>query len=195
MPATKLKYKLVTVPNPVLRQTSKRVGIVNEHTQEVIQAMEASMLKWETSRKHEVGVALAATQVGELLRIIIVRNNFDDKNDRTFSVFINPVITKFEGTMIEDFEGCLSVKDIYGKVPRYSKVRVKAKDLTGREFRVTATDFLARIFQHEVDHTNGKLFIDHIKDMPDAFYRLLPDGKLEKLDYDNEVKNSRILWK
>jgi len=91
---------------------------------------------------------------------------------------INPVITKYEGEIVKDFEGCLSVKNIYGKVPRYTKVRVKALGLNGREFRVTAENFLARIFQHEIDHTNGIVFIDHIKDDLDAFYVLGEDGGL-----------------
>jgi peptide deformylase len=195
MAVTKSKYKLVTLPNPLLRQSSKKVGIVNEHTTEVIEAMQRSIMEWENSRKHEVGVALAATQIGEQLRIVVVRNNFDDKDDRTFTVFINPIITKLEGTILEDFEGCLSVPDIYGKVPRYSKARIKAKDMNGREFRISAEGFLARIFQHEIDHTNGKLFIDHIKDMPEAFYVLMPDGNLEKLDYEKDIRNSHTLWK
>jgi peptide deformylase len=194
MTTTKSQYKLITVPNPLLREKSKRVGLISDHIREVIGAMEESMLEWENSRKHEVGVALAASQIGQLLRIVIVRHDFDNKEDRTFSVFIDPVITKYEGIMVEDFEGCLSVKDIYGKVPRHSKVRVKARDLDGREFRVTAEGFLARVFQHEVDHTNGKLFIDQIKDVPEAFYRLMPDGNLEKVDYEKEIKDNNIFW-
>ena len=156
--------------------------------------MERTTLEWEDSREHEVGVALAAVQLGQMYRIIILRNNLNDKNDRSFNVFINPVITKYEGKMEEDFEGCLSIKDIYGRVPRYHKVRVKSLDIYGKEFRVTAEGFLARTFQHEIDHMNGKLFIDHIKNMPDAFYKLMPDGNLEKIDYESEVKNNRILW-
>ncbi len=93
-----------------------------------------------------------------------------------------------------DFEGCLSVPNIYGKVPRHTKVRVKALDLDGHEFRVTAEDFLARIFQHEIDHTKGKVFIDHIKNDPEAFYRLNDDGKLEALDYEKDIKNNTVLW-
>ena len=96
--------------------------------------------------------------------------------------------------MEEDYEGCLSVKDLYGKVLRHTKVRVKALDENGREFRVTAEGFLARIFQHEIDHTEGKLFIDHIKNKTDAFYRLSDDGNLTQLDYDKEIKDNKVLW-
>ncbi|HEY9713518.1 MAG TPA: peptide deformylase, partial [Chroococcales cyanobacterium] len=132
--------------------------------------------------------------IDQLYRIVVIRNNYDNKDDLTFTAFINPVITKLEGQIEEDFEGCLSVKDIYGKVPRYSKVRVKALDEHGREFRVTAEGFLARVFQHEIDHTNGILFIDHIKDSPKAFYHLNDEGNLESLDYDKEIRGNRILW-
>jgi peptide deformylase len=139
-------------------------------------------------------VALAAVQIDKLYRIVIVREDYNDKNNDRFTVFINPEITKHEGEVKADFEGCLSVPNIYGKVPRHSKVRVKALDLDGKQFRVTAEGFLARIFQHEIDHTRGKVFIDHIKDDPAAFYRLGKDGKLEELDYEKDVRNNRILW-
>ena len=67
-------------------------------------------------------------------------------------------------------------------------------DINGKEFRVTAEGFLARIFQHEIDHTNGKVFIDHIKDEKDAFFKLDGDGKLNKLDYEKEISKNSILW-
>ena len=84
--------------------------------------------------------------------------------------------------------------DIYGRVPRYNKVRVKAINLQGEVVNITATGFLARIFQHEIDHTEGILFIDKIKDSSEAFYRLNEEGKLEKLDYEKDVQQSSILW-
>lgn len=192
MPAT--KDNIITLPNPHLRKPSQRVGIITNDTKTLIKQMEEATLDWEDSRDHEVGVALAAVQIDVLQRVVIVRRDFDNKNDRSFHVFINPEITKYEGEVVEDFEGCLSIKDIYGKVPRHSKVRVKALDLDGREFRVTAEGFLARVFQHEIDHTKGKVFIDHIHDKPDAFFKLSKEGKLESLDYDKDVKDNSLLW-
>ncbi len=188
------KDTIITLPNDHLRQPSRKVGLVTDEIKSLINNMEAATLDWEDSRDHEVGVALAAVQIDQLYRVVVVRSNFDDKNDRSFQVFINPEITKFEGEQVEDFEGCLSIKDIYGKVSRYSKVRVKAQDINGREFRVTAEGFLARVFQHEIDHTKGKVFIDHIKDIPEAFYKLNEHGKLEPLDYDKDIKDNRLLW-
>lgn len=189
-----MKDSIITLPHVDLRKRSKKVGFITDEIKKIVRDMEAATLDWEMSREHEVGVALAAVQIDKLVRIVVIRNDFDNKDDHSFSVFINPEITKYEGDIQEDFEGCLSVKDIYGKVPRHTKVRVKALDMNGKEFRVTATDFLARIFQHEIDHTKGVVFIDHIKEKTDAFFKLMPNGNLQQLDYEKDIRNNRILW-
>lgn len=188
------KEDIISLPHPSLRTKSKRVGVITDEIKQVIADMESATIDWDISRDHEVGVALAAVQVDHLYKIVVVRNNYDDKSDHTFTIFINPEVTKTDGKLIEDFEGCLSVPNLYGKVKRYEKVKVKALDVDGQEFRVTAEGFLARIFQHEIDHTNGIVFIDHIKDDPDAFYRLDKDGKLEDVDYNKEIKDNSELW-
>jgi len=100
---------------------------------------------------------------------------------------INPEIVKYEGEITTDYEGCLSVKDIYGKVPRYTKIRIKALNIEGHQVRFKADGFLARVIQHEIDHTNGVVFIDHIKDQKDAFYELDDKGELQPLDYDTSI--------
>lgn len=188
------KDSIITLPHKSLRQRSKKVGLVSPEITQLINDMEAATLDWEDNRAHEVGVALAAVQINSLLRVVVIRNNFDDKKDRTFQVFINPEITKYEGKQTEDFEGCLSVKDLYGKVKRYEKVRIKALNENGQPIRLTAEGFLARVFQHEIDHTNGIVFIDHIKDDPTAFLRLDSQGHLEPLDYATEVQSNTGLW-
>jgi len=188
------KDDIIALPNPHLRDRSKKVGFITPAIKQLVEDMQAATIDWENSREHEVGVALAAVQINVLLRVVVVRNNFDDKNDHTFTIFINPIITKYEGKIEEDYEGCLSVPDIYGKVPRYSKVRVRAMDIDGKEFRVSADGFLARVLQHEIDHTNGIVFVDHIKDNQTAFYRLEDDGQLEELDYDEHIRTNSILW-
>jgi len=188
------KDNIITLPNPHLRQKSQRVGIINDTIKQVIEDMKAATIDWDESRDHEVGVALAAVQIDQLYKIVVVRTDYNDKQNHEFTVFINPEIVKTEGETTEDFEGCLSVPNIYGKVPRYSKVKVKALNLQGKEFRVKAEGFLARVFQHEIDHCNGLVFIDHIKEKPEAFFRLDENGKLQPLDYEKDVKNDRILW-
>lgn len=188
------KDKIIRLPNKHLRQRSKRIGLVDPTIIKLIADMQEATLDWEDSRQHELGVALAAIQIDQPLRIVIIRNNFDIKEDRTFQVFINPEIIKYEGELIEDFEGCLSIADVYGQVPRYQKVRIKALNAAGKPIKLKAEGFLARVFQHEIDHTNGTVFIDHIRDKEDAFYRLQEDGKLVPLDYDKDIKENASLW-
>ncbi len=179
---------LIALPHDSLRQRSKRVGFIDESVKDIIKQMEQATLEWEDSREHEVGVALAAVQINVLKRIVIVRNNFDNKNDRTFQIFINPKIVKYDGDVVEEYEGCLSVKELYGKVPRYNKVKITAQDEHGKELRLTAEGFLARVFQHEIDHTNGILFVDRIKDHPEQFCKLTAAGKIEKLSAEERKK-------
>lgn len=188
------KDDIISLPNPHLRQRAKKVGLINGQIKQLVEDMKAATLDWEDNRDHEVGVALAANQVDKLLRVVIIRHNFENKANREFEIFINPEITKYEGKIEADFEGCLSVKDIYGKVPRHTKIRLKAIDINGQEVRLKAEGFLARVFQHEIDHTNGVVFIDHIKDKPEVFFKLQDDGKLEPLDYEKHIKNNTDLW-
>lgn len=185
------KDNIIVLPNPHLRQKSKRLPVITPEVLDAIQEMIEATVDWEESREHEVGVALAAIQIDKPYRVIIVRNDFENKADKSFSIFINPEIVKTEGQLEADYEGCLSVTDVYGKVPRYNKIRVRALDETGQVVRVKAEGFLARIFQHEIDHINGIMFVDHLKDHFDAFYRLTGDGKLEPLAYE-EVEKSGV---
>ena len=115
------KDSIIVLPNQHLRQKSKRVAVITREVQPVIQQMIDATIDWENTREHEVGVALAAVQIDKPYKIIVVRHDFENKDDKTFHVFINPEIMKLEGELEEDYEGCLSVTDIYGKVPRYSK--------------------------------------------------------------------------
>jgi peptide deformylase len=188
------KDDIIALPHLSLRQRSQKVGFITPEIKKIVHDMQAATLDWEASRDHEVGVALAAVQIDQLYRIIVIRNDFNNKDDHSFAVFINPQIVKLEGEVVEDFEGCLSIRDIYGKVPRYNKARIKALDINGKEVRLTAHDFLARIFQHEIDHTNGIAFIDHIRNNEQAFYRLQPSGHLTNLDYDKDIKDNADLW-
>lgn len=188
------KDSIIHLPNPSLRIRSKKVGIIDQHILDVISDMESATIDWENSRKHEVGVALAAVQINIHLRIVVIRNNFDDKEDTSFITLINPEIIKTSGKIEHDYEGCLSIKDVYGFVPRYTRVKIKALNKDGKEVRIGAEGFLARILQHEIDHTNGIVFIDHIKEVPDAFFKLNENGKLKSIDYDKHIKRSDILW-
>ena len=188
------KDNIISLPNSHLRTKSQRVGLITPQVKKIIEDMKAATLDWEDSRRHELGVALAAIQIDKAFRIIIIRNDFDNKKDRGFQILINPEIVKKDGDIVEDYEGCLSIKDIYGKVPRYNRVRVKALNEHGKSVRLKAEGFLARVIQHEVDHTQGVVFIDYIKDDPEAFFRLDEEGKLNPLDYEKDVRQNNLLW-
>lgn len=191
---TMKKEDIITLPNPHLRQKSRKIPVVTDNVKQLVADMTDAALDWEDSRPHEISAALAAVQVDKLERIVIVRSDFDHKETRDFTVLINPEIVKYEGVIEADYEGCLSVKNIYGKVPRYTKIRVKALDIDGHAVRFKASGFLARVIQHEIDHTNGIVFIDHIRDSTDAFYTLDDKGELQPLDYDENVKDNHDLW-
>ena len=188
------KEDIITLPNPHLRVKSTKVHVITDDTIKLIDDMTTASIDWEDSRPHEISAALAAVQVDHLERVVIVRSDFDDKSVREFTPLINPEIVKYEGEQITDYEGCLSVGGVYGKVPRYSKIRVKALNVEGEEVRFKADGFLARVIQHEVDHTNGVLFIDHIKDQTEAFYTLDEKGELQPLNYDEHIRENHILW-
>lgn len=188
------KSDIIVLPNKSLRTRSKKIGIITGAVKKLARDMQEATLSWEDSREHELGVALAAVQIDKHLKVVVIRNDFEDKADRSFQIYINPEITKAYGELTEDFEGCLSIKNIYGKVPRYNKVKVKALNLDGKEIRLTAEGFLARVLQHEIDHTKGIVFIDHIKDKADTFFELKDDGSLEHLDWEKHIKNNKDLW-
>lgn len=188
------KEDIITLPNPHLRTKSIKIQTVDDQVTKLIDDMTSASLDWEDSRPHEISAALAAVQVDKLQKVVIVRSNFEDKNEREFTPLINPEIVKYEGDLIEDYEGCLSVNGVYGRVKRHSKIRIKALNSDGQEVRFKADGFLARVIQHEIDHTNGILFVDHIRDSQDAFYKLDEKGELQPLDYDTHIKNNSDLW-
>lgn len=185
---------IVTTPDPRLRQKSEKIHQIDDETKRIIDEMIASSLAWEEEHEFELSAAMAAPQLGYNKRIIVVREDMSNKDNANFVPLINPIVIKTEGKIIEDYEGCLSVPSIYGKVGRPYKARIKAVTENGEEVRLKATGFLARTLLHEIDHLDGVLFIDHIKDQTDAFYKLNDKGDLEPLDYDKYIKNNKDLF-
>ncbi len=167
--------------NPALREESREIplaDISSAHIQELIREMKHLL------SKEQFGVALAACQVGEPLRLFIVsgramargsRNSpdEDDANDEPEQpalpdqVYINPVMTKMSRGKTGKHEGCLSVRGKWGIVPRTEKATVTAYDENGTKFTRGASGFLAHIFQHEIDHLDGILYIDKATELYD----------------------------
>lgn len=187
--------KIITTPDRRLREKSEKVRVIDDEILKVIEDMRKLSLDWEAEHPYELSAAMAAPQMGVLKRIIIVRDDMEDKKKATFTALINPEVIRADGKIVRDFEGCLSVPAIYGKVPRASKVRVKARLEDGTEVRIKATGELARTLLHEIDHLDGVLFIDHIRDEADAFYRMNDKGDLEPIkDYEKEIRDNDGLW-
>lgn len=142
---------IVTYPDPFLRRRAEDVDEIDGSLLETVSAM------LETMYAHS-GVGLAAPQVG-ISRRLMVYNPTGEKCDE--KILINPVISERRGSM-EGEEGCLSFPDVVGRVQRSSYVKILAYDLEGTETEIAATDFLARVLQHEIDHLDGTLFIDRM---------------------------------
>jgi peptide deformylase len=187
--------KIITTPDPRLRARSAKVREITPEVKQIIADMTESSLDWEQKHPYELSAAMAAPQLGVNQRIIIVRDDLDNKDVNTFTALINPEVIRTEGKTVKDYEGCLSVPEIYGMVARPDKVKIKATLEDGTEVRLKAAGYLARTLQHEIDHLNGILFIDHIRDDDNAFYRMSDKGDLEPItDYENKIKNNPDLW-
>ena len=138
--------KIVTLEDPVLRKTSRKVEKFDKRLWDLLDDMKDTLYSAN-------GAGLAAVQVGVLKRIFIV--NVEDG----YYEFINPVILSSDGSQL-GAEGCLSVKGRYGEVERPSTVVIRALNREGKEFTLTAKDFFARAICHEYDHLDGILYID-----------------------------------
>lgn len=187
--------KIITTPDPRLREKSTKVGVINDEILDIINNMRKLSLDWEKEHPYELSAAMAAPQMGVKKRIIIVRDDMENKVNNNFTALINPEVIKAEGKTKRDYEGCLSVPKIYALVDRPSKIKIKAKLEDGTEVRIKAEDDLARVLLHEIDHLNGILFIDHAKDDPTAFYEMNDQGNLVKIkDYETEILNNKELF-
>ena len=185
--------KIITTPDSRLREKSEKVRKIDDEVLGIIANMRKLSLDWEKKHPFELSAAMAAPQIGENKRIIIIRDDMEDKKNASFTALINPEVIRTDGKIKTDYEGCLSVPYIYGMVPRATKVKIKAKLEDGSEVRIKATDELARTLLHEIDHLDGILFIDHIKDKKDAFYKMNDQGDLVPIDYDTVINDDK-LW-
>ena len=152
---------VLTLPEPILRQKSKRVKAIDGSVQKLVGDMIETM--------HSAsGVGLAAPQVGVSLRVIIIGMPEEEE-----IVLINPEIVRRSGERLVT-EGCLSVPGYFGEIKRAQRVTVKGKDLSGREIRIKAEELLAQALEHEIDHLNGVLYIDHLEST-DKLHKIEPE--------------------
>lgn len=145
--------EIILIGNPILRKKSQPVKKVDKDIERLVDEMKKILLKSEIP-----AVGLSAPQIGELLRVIIYRE--EDK----IHTIINPKILKKEGKIIIE-EGCLSIPGVYGDVERANKILVSGISLTGKKIEIEKEGLPAVIIQHEIDHLDGILFIDRVKDI------------------------------
>ncbi len=147
--------QIVYVPDPVLRRKAHKVTEFGKEFQTLVDNM------IETLREAP-GVGLAAPQVGLSERLIVVEYGDDDDETVPKKLFVvaNPEIVNKSDEMVSGLEGCLSVPDLIGEVDRHVKIEVKGLNRHGKPVKIKAEDWIARIFQHEIDHLDGILFTD-----------------------------------
>jgi peptide deformylase len=143
--------KIRTNPDPVLRRKAKKIAAIDDSIRKLIDDMIETM-------REACGVGLAANQVGVPLRIVVIQ-----VPEQEVLVLVNPVLVETKGERMV-IEGCLSVPGYQAEVPRAESVRIQARDRNGKLFRKRGTELLAQAMQHEIDHLNGVLYIDYVKD-------------------------------
>jgi peptide deformylase len=162
--------------DPVLRKPTKPVTEITDELRKLIADMFETMYAAE-------GIGLAAPQVGRTERIAVV-----DVEGKKFAL-INPEIVSRGSDTDKAEEGCLSIPDIYGDVERPSRVRIRALDETGAQYEADGTELLGRCFQHEIDHLDGKLFIDYLS--PLKRRSALSKWEKSKDDYPGNIRRLR----
>jgi peptide deformylase len=150
------------LPDPVLRREAQEVADINGKLQRLIDDMTETMYA-------APGIGLAANQVGELQRLIVFDISHKEGRVRKPQVVLNPCIVAAEGEITHE-EGCLSVPDLSAEVQRHAQVLVKGLDREGKPIEITGEGLLAVVLQHEIDHLNGVLFIDHISRLKRGLY-------------------------
>jgi len=150
--------RIRNLPDPVLRQRAKRVSRIDRSVQRIIDNMIDTL-------QANGGIGLAAPQIGVPLRIAVVAMPDDD-----IITLINPVIVRRTGERTLT-EGCLSMPGYHGEIKRSLTVKVKAQDRQGKEIRIRGEGLLAQVLEHEIDHLNGTLYLDHLES-PEHLYKL-----------------------
>ncbi|HET8531200.1 MAG TPA: peptide deformylase [Methylomirabilota bacterium] len=157
--------KVARLGHPVLRQVAVPVPIAQIRSAETQRLIDDMV---ETMREYN-GAGLAATQVHELKQICVIEVHgnprYPDAPAIPLTVLVNPVVTPLTEEMEEGWEGCLSVPDMRGVVPRLTSVRLEAFDREGRLIDLVAKDFFARVIQHETDHLHGRVYLDRMRDL------------------------------
>lgn len=155
--------KIYQYPEPVLRQETEKVTAFDDELAKLVEDMGETMYD-------APGIGLAAPQIGKSLKLIVVDTTRDPEGEKEFMAMVNPEIVDHEGKQVDE-EGCLSVPELTANVDRYKKITVSFQDLEGNPKTLTTEDRFAVVLQHEIDHLNGILFIDHLSSLKRNLYK------------------------
>ena len=157
--------KVARLGHPVLRQVAWPVPVQEIRSAEVQRLIDDMI---ETMREYD-GAGLAANQVHTLRQVAVIEvagnPRYPDAPDVPLTILVNPVVTLLTVEIEEGWEGCLSVPDMRGRVPRCTAVRLECYDREARRIEIVAKDFFARVVQHETDHLNGIVYVDRMRDL------------------------------
>ena len=171
------KKKILTIPDPVLREVSKPIKTVNSEIKNLMDDMLETMYA-------APGIGLAAVQIGILKRVIVIDlSKEDEKKEPLF--FVNPEIISKSDDLISYEEGCLSIPNQFAEVKRPSSCKIDYLDYEGNKKKINADGLLATCIQHEIDHLNGILFIDHLSKLKKDL--ILKKTKKQKKEIDRVV--------
>lgn len=155
--------KIYQYPEKVLREETRKITSFDSNLSQLIEDMAETMYE-------APGIGLAAPQVGESLKLIIVDTTEGPESEKEFKALVNPEITYHEGKQLDE-EGCLSVPELTANVTRYKKITVSYQDPEGSKHELTTEDRFAVVLQHEIDHLNGILFLDHLSPLKRSLYK------------------------
>lgn len=164
--------RIYQYPDPVLRKETEKITSFDRDLTALIEDMAETMYD-------APGIGLAAPQIGKSAKLIVVDTSEDKEGEKQFMALVNPKIVAHEGTQLDE-EGCLSVPELTANVKRHKKITVAFQDSEGKARELTTEDRFAVVLQHEIDHLNGILFIDHLSPLKRNLYKKKVKKWLEK---------------
>lgn len=164
--------KIYQYPDSVLRKETEKVTVFDNDLAMLVEDMAETMYD-------APGIGLAAPQVGKSIKLIVVDTTPKEEGEKRYLPMVNPEIVAHEGTQVDE-EGCLSVPELTANVTRFQNITVTYQDLQGQQHEISTENRFAVVLQHEIDHLNGILFIDHLSPLKRTLYKKKVKKWLEK---------------
>jgi len=155
--------KIYKYPDPVLRKKTEKITSFDKDLKNLVEDMAETMYD-------APGIGLAAPQIGQSVKLIVVDITEDPEGEKKYMPMINPEIIVQEGNQLDE-EGCLSVPELTANVNRYNEITVTYQDLEGNSRELSTENRFAVVLQHEIDHINGVLFLDHLSPLKRSLYK------------------------